>query len=484
MKKIWAGVTIFAVACFMASGMPEAWASDTSSKAFADFAFAIDAFEHGDFEKLAVYDASEHPLVSLFAKGAVARLRGNSAQARRSFAACVETQTEPPGDDVLRYACMLAVGGADRELGRYRESHLDDASACAIIRAMGAIPGGAAGSAWGGYAESQAKKCNDFEQTLSKAFLPETSFTVDPTWKSISLVDGRVSVLVNGTPVDFVVDTGATDMVINCNDNAKVCSGLRDSGFSVGVADYSRTHVLKGKIASSLDFGPIHVKNAYMIELNAGPSAIGLQYLRRLKGFVMDDSGIYRKNLPSRTNCSNILFGYNSISSDVSFMYVDINTNLGEYRVILDTGSVSSGKMHNASLFLYGDAADKVGRGAIKSVFDTGHVVMRQYGRSVVNRVDYFHYSIIGTAGSLTGMLWPRGDFYKNMADGVLGAKLIKQIPIYIDFEGMNVCFPGPDWRRSSVEIVTRRAQDRLRARLAKGDGPRQSLRTGSSSLL
>jgi aspartyl protease family protein len=110
-------------------------------------------------------------------------------------------------------------------------------------------------------------------------------------------VDGGYAIAgqVNGQPVDFAIDTGASDIVLSPADAQRV-------GIDTAHLDFARHFETANGIgdgaaytASSLTVGPIKLANVAM-SVNKAPmstSLLGMTFLKRLKSYEVKDGRLY-----------------------------------------------------------------------------------------------------------------------------------------------------------------------------------------------
>lgn len=98
------------------------------------------------------------------------------------------------------------------------------------------------------------------------------------------------SALVNGKPVNFLVDTGSTDVALSPSD-------ARDLGIDVGRLNYDQSvFTANGPIRvavvelKTIALGPLHVENvsASIPQVELRHSLLGMSFLKRLTQFSMD----------------------------------------------------------------------------------------------------------------------------------------------------------------------------------------------------
>ena len=92
---------------------------------------------------------------------------------------------------------------------------------------------------------------------------------------------------VNGTPVDFVIDTGATDIILSADDARRI--GFRDHQLDYSLAYRSANGIVRGAPVQlrRLRIGQIEMYElpASVNEVNIGISLLGMAFLRRLEGY-------------------------------------------------------------------------------------------------------------------------------------------------------------------------------------------------------
>jgi aspartyl protease family protein len=101
----------------------------------------------------------------------------------------------------------------------------------------------------------------------------------------------RTTALVNGAPVDFLVDSGATTVLLRPEDARR--AGLHPSGLRMS----QRVLTANGPIGAApvelreLRLGPLALRRvaALVPEVDPGISLLGMNVLRELRGFEMAD---------------------------------------------------------------------------------------------------------------------------------------------------------------------------------------------------
>lgn len=108
--------------------------------------------------------------------------------------------------------------------------------------------------------------------------------------------DGQfhIQATVNGTAVRFIVDTGASDVMLSTGD-------ARRLGFDPGSLSYTRSYqTANGRTMgapvtlNSVDIGPIHMTEvaASVLENPTDMSLLGMSFLSRLKGYQVQGSNL------------------------------------------------------------------------------------------------------------------------------------------------------------------------------------------------
>ena len=99
---------------------------------------------------------------------------------------------------------------------------------------------------------------------------------------------------VGGVPVRFILDTGASDVMLTPAD-------ARRLGFDPAALAYTRSYLTANGtvmgapvVLSSLDIGPIHMNDvaASVLEKPGDMSLLGMSFLRRLKGYQVHGSNL------------------------------------------------------------------------------------------------------------------------------------------------------------------------------------------------
>ncbi|MBV9512360.1 MAG: TIGR02281 family clan AA aspartic protease [Caulobacteraceae bacterium] len=100
---------------------------------------------------------------------------------------------------------------------------------------------------------------------------------------------------VNGQPVRFAVDTGASDIVLSPADATRLGIDLSRLDFSGRFATANGVGQGASYIAETLDVGPIQLRNVPMAIDRApmGSSLLGMAFLRRLESFEVRDGRLY-----------------------------------------------------------------------------------------------------------------------------------------------------------------------------------------------
>jgi aspartyl protease family protein len=115
----------------------------------------------------------------------------------------------------------------------------------------------------------------------------QTVFTEDARVEVPRAFDGHyyLTLEVNGTPVDFVVDTGATDMVLSREDAARIGLAPDDLAYT-GVASTANGEVRTARVRlEEVSLGGITDRNV-SASVNAGEmsgSLLGMSYLHRFE---------------------------------------------------------------------------------------------------------------------------------------------------------------------------------------------------------
>jgi aspartyl protease family protein len=99
---------------------------------------------------------------------------------------------------------------------------------------------------------------------------------------------------VGGVPVRFILDTGASDVMLTPSD-------ARRLGFDPAALAYTRSYLTANGtvmgapvVLSTLDIGPIHMNDvaASVLEKPGDMSLLGMSFLRRLKGYQVQGSNL------------------------------------------------------------------------------------------------------------------------------------------------------------------------------------------------
>ena len=119
---------------------------------------------------------------------------------------------------------------------------------------------------------------------------PRRSVSSNPSEASIVANDGGdfvVEAFVGGTSVIFVVDTGASDVILSLTDAERV--GLDPDSLAYTRAYTTANGTIFGAPVrlESISIGPIAVENvrASISQTDLGTSLLGMSFLRRLDGF-------------------------------------------------------------------------------------------------------------------------------------------------------------------------------------------------------
>ncbi|MEX2617370.1 MAG: TIGR02281 family clan AA aspartic protease [Alphaproteobacteria bacterium] len=111
-------------------------------------------------------------------------------------------------------------------------------------------------------------------------------------------VEGRV----NGVPVRFLVDTGASDVVLSPRDAARI-------GFDPAALDFSRTYrTANGAVQAApvtldaIEIGPIAIRNVSAAVNGAAldNSLLGMSFLNRLTGYRVENGTLTLQYRPRR----------------------------------------------------------------------------------------------------------------------------------------------------------------------------------------
>ncbi len=103
-----------------------------------------------------------------------------------------------------------------------------------------------------------------------------------------------VEAQVNGTPIRFMVDTGASDVMLTAGD-------ARRAGINPNALNYSRRYQTANGIAlgapvvlTRVSVGPIEVENVHgsVSQVEGGISLLGMSFLGRLSGYEVRDGAL------------------------------------------------------------------------------------------------------------------------------------------------------------------------------------------------
>lgn len=138
----------------------------------------------------------------------------------------------------------------------------------------------------------------DVAVRVRSALIPDYAATVNASEWALSESEGGnfyVFGTVNGTPIRFLIDTGASDIVLSPSD-AKLL------GLDTQNLDYSRIYGTANGIGhgamttvSSLTVGPVAFRDV-PVSINQAPmdsSLLGMAFLRRLKSFAIRNHRLY-----------------------------------------------------------------------------------------------------------------------------------------------------------------------------------------------
>lgn len=112
---------------------------------------------------------------------------------------------------------------------------------------------------------------------------PSRSMTIRASRNGHYLLDARV----NGTPVRFVVDTGATSIVLRREDAKRAGLHVRDHHFTGRAQTANGSVRVAPVVLRDLRVGRLTVRNVDAL-VNGGPlfqSLLGMDFLRRLDGY-------------------------------------------------------------------------------------------------------------------------------------------------------------------------------------------------------
>lgn len=403
----------------------------------------VNAYFNRDGRALEVHKGSNWRRLSLFSNAASARLRGKELDAEKYLQMCVDERIGQGLDGYLRFSCLWSLAGVERGQGKYQEYYRAKIGACTYLATKREAIVKGTSRELPGLDEAighQVDACRHLGYMSKPTYLPKTSFSLDEGWDKIKIDNGYVSVVINGSPVSLLIDTGDGEIAINCNEYASVCNGMKRIGIRHPVDDFYRTFLVEDKVADTLIFGPLAVKNAYIPVTYDAPSTIGIQYLKRLHKFTVGKDELVRDGRRDDGQCSKFSLEYGALSAMAPQMMVGLKTNVGDFRLLLDTGSVTGQGMPAASLFLYEKSAARSPR-VKDGYFHHQHVSMRQHGNEVSWKVNFFHFGINGVDGIFNGLVWPHDSLAVDRSDGVMGADILRHTSMYMNFDDREICF-------------------------------------------
>lgn len=127
---------------------------------------------------------------------------------------------------------------------------------------------------------------------IRKSFVPQQSVMTDGRIEAPLGPDGHyyLTAQVNGVPLRFVVDTGATDIVLTRRDAER--AGIDTAGLAfIGSANTANGTVATAPVRiATMDLGPIHDRNLRAV-VNRGEmdtSLMGMSYLTRFAKVEFD----------------------------------------------------------------------------------------------------------------------------------------------------------------------------------------------------
>lgn len=127
---------------------------------------------------------------------------------------------------------------------------------------------------------------------IRKSFVPQQSVMTDGRIEAPLGADGHyyLTAEVNGVPVRFVVDTGASDIVLTRRDAER--AGIDTAGLAfIGSANTANGTVATAPVRiETMDLGPIHDRNlrAVVNRADMDSSLMGMSYLTRFAKVEFD----------------------------------------------------------------------------------------------------------------------------------------------------------------------------------------------------
>ncbi|WEN14742.1 hypothetical protein PY254_16135 [Rhodanobacter sp. AS-Z3] len=411
-----------------------------------DLDYLAMAFVDGNVAGLDVYKHSSDRMIADLAWAAYFRLRGDGQQAMASSNECINYPVESGLHEYFHVVCLWVRAGMEREAGENRDSYLSRKEGCEYLKSHQKSIASDISRKITGRDDVMGEKvlgCERLGYFDSTLYLPKTSYSIDRNWSQIDIDHGFVTIAINGKKVKFLVDTGDSEITINCKVNKEVCADMKAVGLRYTTDDFSQTYRSQDRVAKHVHFGPLDVYGAYLGTTDNAPSTIGFSYLRRLGGFVLTQRYIRnQETIPDNASqCTRLKYDYGAIEARQLRLKVDVETTVGNFKLWLDTGSTSGSNMPETTLFLY--ERSLANHPLVRAgVFKRQSVTRTQHGSIVPLAVDFFHFSMNGSEQSqLTGLISPKQDYLSEDSDGVLGGALTDQLSMWLDFRGRRVCF-------------------------------------------
>ncbi len=95
---------------------------------------------------------------------------------------------------------------------------------------------------------------------------------------------------INDKNIDFLVDTGATDVALTLEDAATVGYKIDDLSFDIPVSTANGTAYAAAIMINKIEIGPISVSNvrASVVRSDMDTSLLGMSFLNKLKGYEVN----------------------------------------------------------------------------------------------------------------------------------------------------------------------------------------------------